>query len=177
MLRSLADSLNNLTAAVRWASARYPAETIRFASAATMLETPGASPTGWSWQRMFQRRGNVVITDRRILLRSSFLSLYSLFYLLLLAYALYRALTTGDYFYAILGLLIALILVQRLPYTRDIPFEQVEQITLGAVQGISGGASLMAVQQGGRTINIVPAQLLPEEVRAFLQSRQAAPGE
>ncbi|GEM_PF-2736963 len=61
MLRALTDTLYNKNAAINWLKKKYPEEDIVFASAATILETNKATPTGWSLRRLFQRRGVLII--------------------------------------------------------------------------------------------------------------------
>ncbi|HLT45652.1 MAG TPA: hypothetical protein VK002_00360, partial [Rubricoccaceae bacterium] len=64
-MRDAADSLNASSHAGRIVERRYPDEEIKFCTAATILDAPDEQPIGWSLRRLFQRRGNVVLTDRR----------------------------------------------------------------------------------------------------------------
>lgn len=68
MLRKLTDRLNSTNAAVEWLRSKYPEEEIIFVSAATILETDKVAPVGWSFRRLFQRRGVLVLTRNQLAL-------------------------------------------------------------------------------------------------------------
>lgn len=65
MIRRLADILNASDSTRRVVCTRFPEETIEMCTAVTILDAPGDKPIGWSPRRLLQRRGNVVITNRR----------------------------------------------------------------------------------------------------------------
>ena len=65
------DQLSNLNYLVNRLKSKYETEEIVFASAATILETKSTHAVGWSWKRLFQRRGVVIFTDRRLHLQAS----------------------------------------------------------------------------------------------------------
>lgn len=168
MFRNLADWLNSVNSARNWVRSKYPDEDILFASAATILEMRGASPVGWSLKRFLQRRGTVVFTRKQVFLRSSFFSLFTLFHLVMVVSFLALSFKTQDFTYLILSLPFGLLILQRLPYQKQIRVESIASVNLGSVQGITGRGSLLTIALADRAINIVPAQILPEEVVQLL---------
>ena len=78
MLRDFTDSINSVSLARDYFRRKYPDEVVLFSSAVTILETRSTSPVGWSFKRFLQRRGNVIITGKRLLLKSNPLSLMTL---------------------------------------------------------------------------------------------------
>ncbi len=171
MLRTLADRLNSTNAAVDWLRSRYPEEEIIFASAATILETDKAAPVGWSFQRLFQRRGVLILTRNQLVLKDSFFSLFTAFYLFVLIASLAMFLRSQDWLYLLLVVLSCAFILQRLPYQQQIPLKDIREVKLGSVRGITAKGSLFTVYLKDKAINIVPAQILPEEVIQAISSR------
>jgi hypothetical protein len=65
------------------------------------------------------------------------------------------------------------IVLQRLPYQREIHLREIEEVKLGSVRGITMEASLLTVLVDGKAINIVPAQVIPREVVEILAKETA----
>lgn len=173
MFRNLADILNLASRAASSVHRRYPDETILFASAATILETPTSLPTGWSLRRILQRRGNVVITDGRIVLRDSLLSLATVIFLSLGAYPVYRGIQV-DRTLLIFAFVCAILVFQRRPYSLDVPFDNLNGVKFGSVQGITASGDILILDLGNKTIQVVPAQIVPEAVRNQLSALSRA---
>ncbi len=171
MLRKLTDRLNSTNAAVEWLRSTYPEEEIIFASAATILETDTAAPVGWSFRRLFQHRGVLMLTRNQLALKDSFFSLFTVFYLFVLIAALAMFFRSQDWLYLLLVVVSSAFILQRLPYQQQIPLKDIRDVTLGSVRGITAKGSLFTVYLKDKAINIVPAQILPEEVMHVISSR------
>ena len=155
------DQLSNLNYLVNRLKSKYGTEEIVFASAATILETTSTQAVGWSWKRLFQRRGVVIFTDRRLHLQASTWSVATLLYVILILLFILQFSRTGDLLYLLLCGLAVPFILQRLPYQRDILLEDIPSVMLGLVQGATARATLLTVTLGSRAIQVVPAQRLP----------------
>lgn len=165
MLRTTADQLN-LSSRTRSVVERcYPDEQVLFTTAVTILETDQTSPIGWSLRRFAQRRGNVVITDKRLFVQSSFLSLFSIFWLGIIAYSIYEYSHTGHFFHIAIGIPAAIFIVQRRPYSRDLPFDAIRCVEFGTTRGIAARCDIMSIVLADRAIQLVTAQIVPSNLR------------
>ncbi len=148
---------------IKWMKSKYPEEEIVFASAATILETKKAVPVGRSLQRIFQHRGVVIVTKNQIVLKSLF-SLSTVFYLLLLLFSLATLWESKDWSYLFGIVFFGIAMATTLPYQRQIPLNKIREIELGSVKGITKTASLLTVYLENKSVNIVPADALNEDV-------------
>jgi hypothetical protein len=164
MLTTVADRLNSTNAAVKWLKRKHPEEEVVFASAATILETNKAVPVGWSFQRLFQRRGVLILTRNQLVLKDSFFSLFTVFYLFVIIASLAMFLGSQEWLYLLFVIPSSALVLQRLPYQQQIPLNDIREVKLGSVRGITAKGSLFTVYLRDKAINIVPAQILPEEV-------------
>ena len=169
MLRTKADQLNLASRTRSLVEHRYRDEKVRFATAVTILETPVATPTGWSLRRFLQRRGNVVITDARIFVQSSFLSLLTVIWLAVIGYGIYRYSRDGHIASVMLAVVGAIFIFQRRPYSRDVPFNQIQRVEFGSVQGIAARCDIMSIMLDRRAIQLVTAQRVPDSIRERLR--------
>lgn len=170
MFRTLTDQLNFASRTRSLVEHRYPGEAVLFSSAATILETPRESPTGWSLRRVFQRRGNIVITEARIFVQSSFLSLFTAMWLVAIGYSVHQYLQSGHDFHMVLTIVAATFIVQRRPYSRDLPFRSIDRIHFGSVRGMTGLCDIMSVVVRGRAIQLCVGQFVPGAIRERLAS-------
>lgn len=164
MLRSLVGKLNSMQVALATARKKFPAEEVLFASAATILETKLDSPVGWSFQRLFQRRGHVVLTSGHILLKSSFLSYYTVIYLgitLIFLFNYYRTAEPGN---LLIVFLMGIFIYQRLPYQKEIRLEEIQNVRVGLVRGVSGRGNLITLYLEEKTIDVIPTRMFPEDI-------------
>ncbi len=168
MLHTLTDQFNFTSRTRTAVERRYPNEAILFSSAVTILETPHECPTGWSLRRFFQRRGNVVITDARIFIQASFLSLMTAFWLAVIGYCLHQCLQSADVFHITLAVGAGALVLQRRPYSRDVPFNSIERVHFGSVRGVSGRGDIVSVVVQPRVIQLVTGQFVPDEIRERL---------
>jgi hypothetical protein len=168
MLNTLTDRLNNVHQLVAHAQTKYPDDQLRFAAAVTILETRSSQPIRWSWQRLFQRRGSVVFTNQRVLLTSSWFSLYTLIYVSLIVLCAVRYTTTTNLLYPFFGLLLIPFLLQRLPYYREISLRTIQSWQLDTVQGISAHGSLVTIVLSNCVVQIVTSATLTHEFVATL---------
>jgi hypothetical protein len=76
-----------------------------------------------------------------------------------------------NWLYLLLAALSSAFILQRLPYQRQIPLKDIREVKLGSVRGITAKGSLFTVYLKDKAINIVPAQILPEEVIQMISSR------
>jgi uncharacterized membrane protein len=172
MLRSLADNLYSKNNAVKWLKNQFPQEEIVFASAATLLETKNAASVGWSLRRFFQHRGVVIITPNQIVFKNSLLSFSGLLYLVLFLLSLIMFLESRDWDY-LLGVLFAgLLVLQFLPYQKQISLKDIRTVKLERIRGIFTTGSLLSVYMKNKVFNIVPAQLLNEDVMHVISSKK-----
>ena len=173
MQPELTDRLNAAARARAEAERLFPEERILLASAATVLETRARAPVGWSLSRILQRRCNLVITDRRVFIKASFLSPITVIWIGLMAYALYDFTQSHQLrdiaFVALLGIF----LLQRRPYVRDVPFETIQRVEFGTARGLTATGDIITLIVGGRAIHLVTAQRLSDELRELLRGLRA----
>ncbi len=170
MLRTLADRLYSKSSAIKWFKRKYSDEEIFFASAATILETKKNAPIGWSFQRIFQHRGVVIITRNQLVLKDGLFSFSFILYLSLLIFALYTLFESQDWSYLFAVIVFSVPVVQFRPYQQYIPFKDIQKAKLGSVSGIFTKGSLLTVYLKDKTVNIVPAQILSEEIKHIISS-------
>lgn len=163
MQKSSVDKLYGTDSAIKWMKSKYPEEEIVFSSAATILETRKAVPVGRSLQRIFQHRGIVMVTKKQIVLKSVF-SLSAFFYLSLLVVSLIALWESKDWSYLFGIIFFGIATVASLPYQKQIPLNEIREIELGSVKGITKTASLLTVYLENKAVNIVPAEILNEDV-------------
>ena len=168
MFRRIADLLNSAGRTLGVVRRRFPEEPILLATAATILETSEDRPTGWSFKRFLQHRGNVVFTEKRVFLQSSFVSWYTLLYVVLIGYFVRDFARSGDTFGAFIVVIAILFLLQRRPYSRDIPYRDIASVKLGKVQGMLGRGDLITLGVAGRGLQIVTAKVLPDSLKQRL---------
>ncbi|PSN15693.1 hypothetical protein C7293_06085 [filamentous cyanobacterium CCT1] len=147
---------------------QYPDETVLFSTIATILETRHKLPIGWSPRRFFQRRGNVVITDARIFIQSSFLSLITAIWIVVIGCGLYFYVQNANVFGIVMAVFAAIFIIQRRPYSRDLPFNSIRHVHFGAVRGLVGHFNIVSIVIGGRAIQLVTAQHVPNHIREQL---------
>ena len=174
MMRDAADNLNASGHAGQTVARRFPGEAIELCTAATILEAPDEQPIGWSLRRLLQRRGNVVLTDRRAFIQSSFRSPLTLLWAGVSAWAIY-GLATGDPSRWPFLVLAGVLLFQRRPYTRSILYSELRFIRFGSVQGVTGRGDIVVLGAPTGAIHIVTAQAVPAELRSQLEARVAPP--
>jgi hypothetical protein len=164
MLRTFADKLYGKDAAVKWFESKNPDERIVFASAATMLETSESGSTGWSLRRLFQHRGVVIVTRNQIALKDNLLSISTAVFSILLIFAILVFLMDRNP-NAFLGIIIfGIFMAQRLPYEKQIPLKDIQKVSISELHSFTGKYSLLTIYLKDKTINIVPAQILNNEV-------------
>jgi len=168
MLRILADHLNSMNLVVNSVKQKYPNEEIIFSSAASILQTKGDNPVGWSFKRIFQQRGIAVFTRERIFLKSSFYSLFTLIHIVIIVSCLILYFRNSEFIYLLISVLSGVYILQRLPYQTQIPVVDIKDVKLNPVYGATGRYSLLTVTLENRSINIVTAQNLSEEVKEIL---------
>jgi hypothetical protein len=164
MLRSLADNLYSKNGAVKWLKNKFPEEEIVFASAATLLETKDVVPAGWSLRRLFQHRGVVIITRTQLIFKTSLLSFSAILYILILILSFVLLFRYHDWDYLLPTILFGILTAQFLPFQKQIPRRDIRRVKLGMVRGLFSKGSLLTVYGKNKVFNIVPAQLLREDV-------------
>ena len=164
MIRAITNVLNNLTFLRKSVANSYPDENVLFATSVTHLRTADAGPTGWSAKRFRQRRGIAVFTNKRLVVKSSFISPLTVVWLVLavlMAWRWWDARAWLDLFIAVGALAFIL---QRRPFTYVIECEQIKSATLGSVRGIAGAFPLLTLQTEQESVNLVTADVFPAEV-------------
>lgn len=106
-----------------------PDEEVLFSCPATFSEFTRGSRRGIS------RRGIGVITSHRIFFKSVLFSLYSFVYLSSALVCLFVAFITGRIIYIIPGILVGMMISQRLPLERDILIGDVSEATIQNIEG------------------------------------------
>ncbi len=174
MMRDAADNLNAASQAGQIVARLFPDEAIKLCTAATILEAPDEQPIGWSLRRLLQRRGNVVLTDRRAFIQSSFRSPLTLLWAGVLAWAVY-GLATGDRSRLPFLALAAVLLFQRRPYTRNLLYSELRLVRFGSVRGVTGRGDILVFGAPSGAIHLVTAQVVPDELRRALEAAILAP--
>lgn len=171
MIRRLTGLLNATSSIRRVVSTRFPEETIKLCTAATILDAPSEEPIGWSLRRFVQRRGNVVITDRRVFVQSSFRSPFTVLWTAVLALAVYRLVSDATWAWTIAALSAGILVFQRRPYCQDLPFAESKGIRFGSVRGVSGRGDILAVSKGDRALHLVTSEVVSDELKRNLEAR------
>ena len=169
MLRTLLDKLHNKNAAIKWFQNNFPEEII-FASVATILETKKAAPSGWSFHRVFQHRGIVIITKNQIAINSYLLSLSAIFYLSSFIFGLIMLIGTQNWDYLIGVIAFGLYTAQFLPYQKQILLKDIQRVKLGSVRRLFTNGSSLTIYSKGKEINIIPVQILSENIIHIISS-------
>ena len=176
MLNWLAEKMNaSATASIM---RNFDGETLLLATAAKVLKTASRSTVGWSPERYrrwaatlfptFQRQGNVVFTDKRVYVRSSFASPLDLFWIVALVFGVARFAVYRDGTHLLLGVAALLFLYDRRPFDIDQPLSSIDHAEFDRVRGLSGLSELLAITSGDTTIQLVTAQKIPDDVRQLL---------
>lgn len=176
MLRQLTDTLNASKSLRRMVSTQFPEETIELSTAATILDAPGENPIGWSLRRFLQRRGNVVITDRRVFVHSSFRSPLTALWTAVLLFGVYKFASGEPWVWALGALGAGIFLFQRRPYSQNLPFAKLQGIRFGSVQGISGQGDILTFSLGDRALHLVTSKVVPEKLKRQMETRLCARG-
>ncbi|MEN6337216.1 MAG: hypothetical protein ABFE01_23410 [Phycisphaerales bacterium] len=174
IFREETDQLNSVSRTRSVVERQYPDEAVLFASAATILETSRESPTGWSLRRVFQRRGSVVISDSRVFVQSSFLSVLTIMWAGVAVYGAFEYFRSGHIFPLILAIVAAAFIFQHRPYSRDVPFNSVDRVHFGVTHGLTGSCDIVSMVVHGRTIQVVTGHSIPGELRQRLTSLNRA---
>jgi hypothetical protein len=163
MFGILAHRLNRVGRVAGQVDHTYP-EKVLFASPATAFETSEAAGRIWPLQRLLPHRGVVVMTRNRIFLTAQFWSLFSLVYLMIIIAALLLVLIAQHGLYLLPALVAGVFLFQRRPYKRQISMERMTEIHTSPVRSLTGRHTLLTIFLDSRSVNIIPADPLPEEV-------------
>lgn len=169
MCRTVADFLYGAKRVARLAAERFPGEPALLASGATFLETRDTEPIGRSPRRYLQRRGVVVVTDRRVFCKAPWFSPAALVYLPALVVCVYGYLSSQDNALLFASAVFLALLLQRWPFEMNIiPLESIAALRLAEVSGYSMRSDLVALGLGDHAIQVVTAQRLPDDLRRFL---------
>jgi len=170
MIRELTDKMNASDTTRRFISAQYPEETIELSTAVTILDAPDVNPIGWSLRRFLQRRGNVVFTDRRVFVQSSFRSPFTILWAFILLFAVYKLLFRASWEYVLIALISCLLVFQRRPYSRNLSFSELRGIRFGSVRGVCGRGDIVALNLGETVLHLVTSQFIPDELKSQMES-------
>ena len=179
MFNWLAEKMNASATAGQSIMGNFDGETLLLATAATVIKTASRSTVGWSPERYrrrvatllptFQRRGNVVITDKRVYIRSSFASPFTIFWIVALVFGVARFAVYRDGTNLLLAAAASLFLYEhRTTFTIDQPLSGIDDAVFDTVWGIAGTSDLLAITSGDTTIQLVTAQKIPDAVRLLL---------
>ncbi|ESA37996.1 hypothetical protein N836_34390 [Leptolyngbya sp. Heron Island J] len=175
VVRVLADKFNASKLTRRVVSKRFPEETIELCTAATILEASEVNPIGWSFRRLLlQRNGNVVFTNRRVFLQSSFRSPATIIWASIIGLEVHRWLS-GDSWTLIVMLTASLFLFRRRPYAKNLLFSELEDVRFGSVYGLTGRGDIIVLNLGTRALHLVISRVLSEEVKRSLEDKIGVP--
>jgi hypothetical protein len=177
MNRQFVDKLNASESTRRLVSARFPEEVIELSTAVTILEASDTNPIGWSFRRLLQRRGNVVITDKRVVVQSSFRSPMTVLWTIAFLFATYEVISDISWEWILLALTAAILVLQRRPCRRNLPFSDLKSIRFGSVRGASGHGDIIALNLGNRALHLVTSQFVPDDLKRKMESRIYTDGE
>jgi len=162
MLRTWADKLYNITAALKWLEHKHPKEKVTFASAATLLVTKRGFPIRWSFQQVLQHRGVVMISKNQIAFKDSFISFPFVINAAFLILSVITWLQSQQWLFLFGVLIFGVLAKQFLPYQLQIPAKEIQDIKVGVVSSVLGKSSLLTITTRSRVFSIVPSQIINE---------------
>lgn len=164
MFALLIDLLNNTSGLRKKAEVQYPSERIIYSSAAVFLVAPEIPQPGFTLRRLLQQRGNVVITDRRILIGSALSSVAGAFWTLAVLFFGFGAMLSPTLVGFLFVVFAFTMLLQRRPFFRDIPRAAMAEIIPGSAGGALGNYVSLDISLADYTIQVVPSRPVPEEI-------------
>ena len=170
MLGRFVEVLNSKGLALRWFAKSYPEEEIILAAAATYLTSEKDELIGWSFSRFLQRKGNLIFSDRRIVFRSNFVSLITLLWIFL-GISLSLIYLSGQRLLDLVFLAFIIILIlQRRPFTRDIPYQEILRASYKDIRGMTTTGQILMLVLDSESVNLVPSQRVPESLLDMLKA-------
>ncbi|MBC8328970.1 MAG: hypothetical protein H8E31_09515 [Planctomycetes bacterium] len=142
------------------------AEPVLYQAACTLLYSSSEQVVGASPRRMRQRRGVLVLTERRVVFRAGFLTPLSVFWLLVLAGLVARVAWTGELERPVLLLVPALFLLQRLPHRIDRPYADFGSCKVATVQGLVSSGIGLILELDQRFLHFTVLRPLPADLEA-----------
>jgi hypothetical protein len=171
----LANIFYSKNSVIKWLKGKSPEDEIVFSSVATILETKESAPVGWSFQRIFQHQGVVIITRNQLAMKNSSFFLPTVFFglLILISLSMFQSQDFNSICGGILGITFFSIPILRqcIPYQRQIPLQDILEVKQGDVRSMTGKYSLLTISMKDKTINIVPTKNFPNEVVELLIPR------
>ncbi len=167
MLKSFVDRLNGTDSAVNWLRGAFPDEEIVFLSAATVLETKSIAPAKW-YQRVFERQVTLMLTKNQLALKNSLISRITILYSVWAIILLILYILDKDWGTLILIMMPLLLLLQYLPYQRQILYKDIRKILLNPM---GGARTELVVDITEKVIHTVFAQTLPPKALKIITSR------
>jgi hypothetical protein len=164
MLRELVDKFNGTDLAVYWFKRKYPEEKIVFISSATFLETIKMPPLNYSFRRLLQRMGIIVITRNLVVLKNNIISFIAALQLIIFVTALFAYYANRDVTFLLLAIVTSIFILKRLPYKKEIYRKDIDDMKLTSVRGISSTYSQLTIYLKNKTIHIATVQNLPKEI-------------
>ncbi|MFQ5824147.1 MAG: hypothetical protein ACE5JB_08850 [bacterium] len=160
MIRNILEFFDSKEIVSYFFKKQFPNEIIRFISAATYFTTKEKIFTGWTFARLLQRRVVMIVSNNRIIVRSVFFSLWTIFYILLGAYSLNNWFFISHRFELLIIFFICVYhLYLRRPFFRDIQISEIVHLKVAEIQGFFGKFSAITIILSGGSIQLVPFQL------------------
>ena len=168
----LSNILYSKNSAIKWLISNSPEDEVVFASVATILETKDSAPVGWSFQRIFQHEGFVIITRNQFVVKNgiSFFRVIFFGFLVFISLSMFQSQDFNSLCGGALGLIVfsVPILRQCIPYQRRIPLQDIVEVKFGSTRSITRKYQLLTVSLKDKTLNIVPTQNIPNDVVELL---------
>ena len=162
------DRINRVEHTTQKAQAQWPGDVILLSTSANVLKSKQSQPVGWSLSRLRQLRCNAVFTDQRVFVETSTRSRLLPVWLLFGGVIAWSAFTQGNLL-ALLALLpVAVLILQRRPFSREFRYADLSGVALGEVRGVSGVADIISLTTGPDSHHLTLSQRLPDELIARL---------
>lgn len=170
----LSNLLYSKNSAIKWLKSNNPEDEVVFSSVATTLETKDSAPVGWSFQRIFQHEGFVIITRSQLVVKNgiSFFRIIFFGFLIFISLSMFQSRDFNSICGGILGLTFFSIPILRqcIPYERKIPLQDIVEVKLGDTRSITRKYQLFTVSLKDKTLNIVPVQKVPSDIVELLSA-------
>lgn len=179
MIRELTDFLLGLSASVSKVQKEYPDDNTLFFSSATIIETKSAPAPDWkpSLRRLFQHSGAIIVTDKRIVLRTNILLFGWLAYAVIVVFLILWFVNSSSNYFLVLPLLFSgIAMIQMFPYNKHIAKDAIDTIDSYVLMGALYDGSRISVSAQDRFLEIYTSRPVPAGILSELVSNRDLPG-
>jgi hypothetical protein len=179
------DSFGNVDGSLKAFSSRHPHERIVYSSNGVLFRRIGDQPLR-RWTRFLNRRGNLIVSERRCFFHNPVLSIENVLILMmsivlfimvflevfLLAFgymisgSIFQSCICGLVplpFFSLFAILAGMAMAQRIPTVIDLEFERMRSITLDQYQFLTRRSPMFSCFDGTNTYHIIGYKILSDE--------------